>query len=186
MKNKLLSIKNLLKNKQGAVFILMAFVALTLFVFIFAAFETIKVFSVYFTVETNLQRLANNAVERNIDDAYRADGYNYLITDSAIQDFYDDFHWYTTTKAELNDFKDPEGIIYGCKFGENDEFLYMIDIESVTADRITATLTCKGTLYIANSVPGMLDKFVFNLDIDLKSTNFRVDDGQNGSLNAFG
>lgn len=186
MKEKRRQLKAAISDKKGAVFMMMAFIALTLIIFVFAAFETIKVFSVYFTVETNLCRLANNAVERNIDDTYRADGYNYLTVNDAMEDFVNDFHWYTSTEETPNDYVTADGgLVYGCKFSDTDEFLYMIHITSLTADRETATLKCKGRLYIANSLPGLLDKFVFDLALDIQSTNFRTDE-YGGSLNITG
>lgn len=176
MAKKLIQLKTALKDKRGATFLLMFFVAFTILIFCLTAFEILKVFNIYFTVETNLNRLANNAVERNIDDEYRSDGYNYLNTYEATQDFLNDFYWYTSTVQDTNDYVSGYGSnIYGCKFGPDGEFLYMIKITGISADRYAATMNCTGHLYIANSIPGLLDKFVFDLKLDITSTNFRID-----------
>lgn len=168
------------KNKNGAVFFMMVFVFLVVFFFLIAGIEITKLYSVSFTVETNLRRLVNNAVENNIDDAWRADGYNYLNVDEAKAEFVDLFHSYTITTGGTNAYLNPEGIINGNRFSDTGEFLFVINITSLEADRETATMACAGTLYLANSIPGLVGNMMFEIPITIRSTNFRTDSGING------
>lgn len=67
--------KSLLKNKKGAIYIMMFFILLMIVLFFIVCIEITKYFMVVYNVETNLQRVANNAIEFNMDDAWRRDGY---------------------------------------------------------------------------------------------------------------
>lgn len=183
------AIKTAVKNKQGAVFFLMAFLLFIIFLFMMVVLEVLKVHTVVFEAETRLRRLVNNCVEENIDDTYRADGYNIMIGDgsTAIADFKNNFDFYTgTDSSRSNDYINPGGVVInGTCFSDDGEFLYLISIETLRAysGSLTGSLDpnawmeCTGTIYIANSVPGLMDKFVFEIPFSIKSTNFRVDDG---------
>lgn len=197
-------VQKALKDKKGAAFILMAFIAFVVFIFLLVAIETIKVFSIKFEVETHMRRLANNVVETNIDDVYRSDGFNVLTTNGGLtpdgtatmQDFLNNYAFYTMTDLDSErqqNFIDPsklssQSVIRSSKFdADSGAFLYMIDVNTAyvfPGDLTTGQepyLECSGHIYIANSIPGLLDKFVFDIPFAIKSTNFRVDDHLGGS-----
>lgn len=180
-------ISKLLKNKRAAVFMMMLLMIFVMFVFFMALIEVTKAYTVTYEVETELRRLANNVVENNIDDEWRMDGYNYLNTEDAKQDFLDNFEFYTKTTSRPNRYISAQGIIYGNAIADDGTFLYMIDIMDITTTRgdngSDPGLVCTGTLYLAPSIPGALNEngatagnFVFEIPLEIISTNFRTDD----------
>ena len=174
------------RKRRGAVFIMMAFGLVFLFVMFMAVIETAKLYTVTFNVETQLHRLANNAVELNIDDAWRRDGYNKLKTTEAKSTFCELFGDY----IGAGNGNAPGGIrtvvngaqVSGSRFASDGSYLYTVVITSLSADRDRATLECSGRIYIAPSIhPSYSSEeqfwkdFVFSVPIKLKSTNFEAD-----------
>lgn len=200
------SFQAILKNKSGAAFFMMAFIAIVVFIFLIVAIETIKVFSIKFDVETHLRRLANNVVETHINDTYRSDGLNVLATvgtdgpdgEDTMRAFLDNYAFYTMTTLDsvrpqqfIDQAKLPaQSYIRSSKFdSDSNTFLYMIDVNYLyvfPGDLQTGQepyLECGGSIYIANSIPGLMNNFVFDIPFSIKSTNFRVDNswGNTGS-----
>lgn len=179
------------KKRKGATFTMMAFCLLVIFIIFLLTLETIKVFSIRYEVETNLSRLINNVVEDNIDFGYRQDGINLIkSTYQAERDFINNFSSSMhITPGSSGSYRLPlSGRVYGCKYaGSNGQFLYAVTISSFNwrQQRVhggipggyyeNPTMKVYGTLYIANSAPGLVDTFVFQLPIELSSTNFRTE-----------
>ena len=179
------------KKRNGATFTMMAFCLLVIFIIFLLTLETIKVFSIRYEVETNLSRLINNVVEDNIDFGYRQDGINLIKSTYQVErDFIDSFNSSMhTTSGSSGAFHVPlGGRVYGCKYsGSNGQFLYAVTISSFSWQQQrehagipggyyeNPTMKVYGSLYIANSAPGLVDTFVFQLPIELSSTNFRTE-----------
>lgn len=182
------------RKRKGAVFILLMFVLLFLMIVVLACFEVSKTYSVHYEVTTQLNRLANNVVESNIDDNYRMDGFNYLNESEAVADFSNKFNLYTglSNGCELG----TEGTVAnGTWYAEDGTPLYSVAIESIetsrgleeqwTEDRKGPWLEARGKLYIAPTLNGYnIQPGVF--DIAVVSTNFRINDAITSTITSEG
>lgn len=198
MKQILSQIQHSIKNKKGAVLILFAFVFVFILIFLIAIIEMIKIYTIYNNIDVQLSRLANNAVEENVSDYYRKDGYNVLTNvyelgnestalsgDGVIAYFKDSFNTYTHSSntpcewTEWNPGAYGSGYWYG---GSDGQFLYALEVESISVypgvleknpDK-EPSIEVSGTIYIANSIPGLLKTFVFQIPITVGGENQRI------------
>ena len=178
--------------------ILLAVVFLFVLIFLIAIIEMIKIYTIYNNVDVQLSRLANNAVEQNISDYYRKDGYNVLANvyelgddttelsgDGAIAYFEDSFNAYTHSSATPCEWTTWEPGQHGSGYwygGDDGQFLYGIEIESISAfpgvleknSDNGPQMQVSGTIYIANSIPGLLKTFVFQIPITVGGENQRI------------
>lgn len=174
--------KQKLKDKNGAVYILMLFLLLVLFIFILVMLEITKFYTVKFEVETNMARLANNAVETNIDDEYRQDGITMLKTDEAKQFVQDYFYTYAGLDAGSTVYT-PGGsyFTYGSKNDGTGVYMYGICITSITAVAQDPTtkmpyMEISGDFYMGSSIPIATNNMIMKFPFTIKSENFRTEE----------
>lgn len=181
-------------KRKGAIFILLMFVLIFLMIVVLACFEVSKTYSVYYEVKTQLNRLANNVVESNIDDNYRMDGFNYLNESDAVTDFSNKFNLYTglSNGCELGT---AGAVANGTRYAEDGTALYSVAIEVIetsrgleeqwTSERRGPWLEARGKLYIAPTLNGYdIQPGVF--DISIVSTNFRINDALTSTITSEG
>jgi hypothetical protein len=141
--------KNILWDKTGGipvVFIGLVFFLLTIS---FLILEMGGVYQNYYNAETIIQRSCNSAIEKNMMDAYRADGILRLDVAGAVNDF----HRYV--ESDIPD-------------------KYTVAVNSITGSEMPPSLTVAGTV----TIPTLFGQYGFDeitFDYSVRSTNYRTE-----------
>lgn len=175
--------RSVAKDERGSVFFMMIFVLLAIFIFVVVLLEIYKFYIIKYDVETELSRLANNALEYNMDDEYRQEQILILDTDEATRYVIDNFLSYTNMPAVTDSGMKtggPSGCrAYSYKKDDNGNYLYGISIKEIRtyAGEISEDsepwLEIRGSYYIGPIIPNVITAMEYPYVI--KSKNFRVD-----------
>ncbi len=123
---------SLLKDKRGSMPILFLGLVFVMLLMTMLIIEMGGAYQNYFVAESVLQRSANSAVEKNLDDSYKADHILKLKTVQAKTDF----EAFATSDLDQK---------------------YHLTIDSITAEETPPTLTATGTI----SFPTVFSKYGF-------------------------
>ncbi len=141
--------KKLLKDKRGGTSILFIGIVFVMLLMSFLIMELGGAYQNYFAAESVLQRSVNSAVEKNMDDAYRADGILKLRLEQAKADF--------------------------AQFAETDlDDKYSLTISTITATEMPPSLTATGTI----TFPTVFSQYGFrdvSFEFAVSAVNFEVD-----------
>lgn len=144
--------KKLFLGKTGGIPVIFIGLIFFLLVIAFLIFEMGGAYQNYYNAETILQRSCNSAVEKNMMDAYRADGILRLDIAGAM----DDFYRYIDT-----DMPDK----------------YTVTVNSITGSEMPPSLTVTGTVTFSTLFGQYgFDDITFNFAA--QSTNYRTEQQQ--------
>lgn len=183
---------------------MMFFILLMIVLFFIVCIEITKYFMVVYNVETNLQRVANNAIEFNMDDAWRRDGYTYVnpteTEDYAINTLLrpDNYNYLEISAGSPSHIDIPTGTLWtGSRYSKEGDYLYTIALTKITAGNTNVVTAADGTetpladntpymefvgmIYIAPSITGLDESFAFIAPIEIKSTNIKLNEGISGN-----
>ena len=141
--------KRLLKDKTGGIPVVFIGLVFFLLLISFLIMEMGAAYENYYDAETVLQRSCNNAVEKNMLDAYRADNILRLDVSAAKSDFY------SYLSSDMPD-------------------KYTVTIGSITGSATPPTLTITGTVTFSRLFGQYgFDDLSFNFTV--QSTNYRTE-----------
>lgn len=141
--------KKLIRDKAGGIPAIFIGLVFFLLLIAFLIMEMGAAYENYYDAETILQRSCNSAVEKNMMDAYRADGILRLDVAGAMDDFY---HYIDTDMPDK----------------------YTVTIGSISGSAMPPALTVTGTVTFSTLFGQYgFDDLSFNFTV--KSTNYRTE-----------
>lgn len=141
--------KRLLKDKAGGIPVIFIGLVFFLLLIAFLIMEMGAAYENYYDAETILQRSCNSAVEKNMLDAYRADGILRLDVAGAMDDFY---HYIDTDMPDK----------------------YTVTIGSITGSATPPALSVTGTVTFS-TLFGQYGFDDLSLNFTVQSTNYRTE-----------
>lgn len=138
-----------LRDKTGSIPVIFIGLVFFLLLICFLIMEMGAAYENHYAAETILQRSCNSAVEKNMLDAYRADGILRLDVAEAMSDFY---------RYLESDMPDK----------------YTVTINSITGSEMPPVLTATGTVTFS-TLFGQYGFDDLTLDFAVQSTNYRTE-----------
>lgn len=138
-----------LRDKTGSIPVIFIGLVFFLLLICFLIMEMGAAYENHYAAETILQRSCNSAVEKNMLDAYRADGILLLDVAEAMNDFY---------RYLESDMPDK----------------YTVAVGSITGSEMPPVLTVTGTI----TLPTLFGQYGFDeitFDYRVQSTNYRTE-----------
>jgi Flp pilus assembly protein TadG len=141
--------KKFLRDKTGGIPVIFIGLVFFLLLICFLVMEMGAAYENHYAAETILQRSCNSAVEKNMLDAYRADGILRLDAAGAMNDFY---HYIESDMPDK----------------------YTVTVGSVTGSEMPPVLTVTGTVTFST----LFKQYGFDdltFDFSVQSTNYRTE-----------